>query len=69
MAKKIGEDHAREMFRKGLNELREIGYFSGSNIAQPNYHGFYGNREQTREGPQPERNASPEQGPAIEHER
>ena len=63
MAKKIGEDHAREMFRRGLNELRKIGSFSGSNIAQPNRPTFYG--DQLREATPPE----PDRGPEIEHER
>ncbi|OWK38946.1 hypothetical protein [Fimbriiglobus ruber] len=69
MAKKVGEDHAKEMFRRGLNELQAVFSFAGSNIAQPSIPSYYGNREPTPEITPPVPEVTPDRGPAIEHER
>ncbi|QJX01078.1 hypothetical protein [Frigoriglobus tundricola] len=65
MAKKIGEDFAKEWFRRGLDELREIGHFSGGNVAQPNRYHAFGDREQVAPPPAP----TPGQAPPVERER
>ncbi|QJW95401.1 hypothetical protein FTUN_2950 [Frigoriglobus tundricola] len=57
------------MFKKGLDELRELGSFSGSNIAQPNHPSFYGNPEPAKGVTSPEPEAAPDRGPEIERER
>lgn len=42
MSEKIGANHARDMFHKGLAELRAMSSWDGSNVAQPDGHGLYG---------------------------
>ena len=64
MSKKIGDDYAREMMRRGLDELRELGHFSGGNVAQPNRYAALGDP-----GPAaPEKEAAPEPEPEKRHE-
>lgn len=41
---KWGAGHAEAMFRQGLAELRTLGTFSDSNVAQPPQLGLYGTR-------------------------
>ena len=41
---KIGAGHSGAMFRQGLAELRALGSFSDSNVAQPPQLGLYGTR-------------------------
>lgn len=41
---KWGAGHAEAMFRQGLAELRALGSFSDSNVAQPPQLGLYGTR-------------------------
>ena len=61
MAKKIGEDLAKEFFRKGFRELGELGHFHGSNIAQPHI----GLPQTPERGQEP----TPDRGPEMERER
>jgi hypothetical protein len=63
MSKKLGSDFAKEMLQKGLQELREIGHFTGSNIAQANTHTT--DREQAAVEPE----TAPDRAPEIERER
>ncbi len=65
---KIGEDHAKHMLTKGIEELRELGHFSSTgNIAQPNIHWLGAAPEHSQEAAKPE--IAPEQGHEIERER
>ena len=45
--KKIGAGHAQAMVRLGLNELRNVFTFAGSNITAPTDPGLYGNATQS----------------------
>ena len=63
--KKLGDSFAKEMFRKGLDELRELGHFSGGNVAQPNIHTLGTDAEQGQETAKPETTHAQE----IERER
>lgn len=44
MAGKIGAGHASAMGRLGMRELRELGWFQNSNVAQPPEMGLYGTK-------------------------
>lgn len=67
---KIGAGHAGGMFRKGLEEVRAVAYFSESNIAQPSNYGLFGTQTpgevaEARRGDERDVEEEPQQGSIV----